>query len=270
MWLQEWEFTSTKLAQIVDILIVSFLIYRALLVIRGTRAAPMLGGLTVIAVVYFVAKPLGFVTLAWLIDNFLSSIILVVVVIFQDEIRRGLTKVGVQPFRFKPVKELEDKIIEELVLTATKLGKLKIGALIVLQREVGLDEFLQEGVPIDAHVSRKLLYSIFVKESPLHDGAVIIDGDRIRAAGCVLPLSYNPDLDPNLGTRHRAALGLSERSDAVIVVVSEESGAISLISDGKILRHLDPVGLRENLDTLTKNGHSLRISKSKLFERGVQ
>ncbi len=270
MWLQEWEFTSTKLAQIVDIIIVSFLIYRALLVIRGTRAAPMLGGLTVIAVVYFVAKPLGFVTLAWLIDNFLSSIILVVVVIFQDEIRRGLTKVGVQPFRFKPVKELEDKTIEELVLTATKLGKLKTGALIVLQREVGLDEFLQEGVPIDAHVSRKLLYSIFVKESPLHDGAVIIDGDRIRAAGCVLPLSYNPDLDPNLGTRHRAALGLSERSDAVIVVVSEESGAISLISDGKIQRHLDPVGLRENLDALTKNGNSRKLSKSKIFERGLK
>jgi diadenylate cyclase len=230
----------------------------------------MLGGLTVIAVVYFVAKPLGFVTLAWLIDNFLSSIILVVVVIFQDEIRRGLTKVGVQPFRFKPVKELEDKTIEELVLTATKLGKLKTGALIVLQREVGLDEFLQEGVPIDAHVSRKLLYSIFVKESPLHDGAVIIDGDRIRAAGCVLPLSYNPDLDPNLGTRHRAALGLSERSDAVIVVVSEESGAISLISDGKIQRHLDPVGLRENLDALTKNGNSRKLSKSKIFERGLK
>jgi diadenylate cyclase len=270
VWLQEWEFTSTKLAQIVDIIIVSFLIYRALLVIRGTRAAPMLGGLTVIAVVYFVAKPLGFVTLAWLIDNFLSSIILVVVVIFQDEIRRGLTKVGVQPFRFKPVKELEDKTIEELVLTATKLGKLKTGALIVLQREVGLDEFLQEGVPIDAHVSRKLLYSIFVKESPLHDGAVIIDGDRIRAAGCVLPLSYNPDLDPNLGTRHRAALGLSERSDAVIVVVSEESGAISLISDGKIQRHLDPVGLRENLDALTKNGNSRKLSKSKIFERGLK
>lgn len=264
MWLQQWEFTSNKIAQIADIFIVSFLIYRALLVIRGTRAAPMLGGLTVIAVVYFVAKPLGFVTLAWLIDNFLSSIILVVVVIFQDEIRRGLTKVGVQPFRFKPTKELEDKTIEDVVLSATKLSKGKIGALVVLQREVGLDEFLQEGVPIDAHVSRKLLYSIFIKESPLHDGAVIIDGDRIKAAGCVLPLSYNPDLDPNLGTRHRAALGLSERSDAVILVVSEETGAISLISDGKLHRNLDPTNLREKLDSLTK-ASSLR-RQSRLFE----
>jgi diadenylate cyclase len=269
VWLQQWEFTSTKLAQAVDILIVSVLIYRALLVIRGTRAAPMLGGLTVIAVVYFVAKPLGFVTLAWLIDNFLSSIILVVVVIFQDEIRRALTKVGVQPFRFKNAKGFEDKLLEELVLAATKLGKSKIGALVVLQREVGLDEFLQEGVPIDAHLSRKLLYSIFVKESPLHDGAVIVDGDRIRAAGCVLPLSYNPDLDPNLGTRHRAALGLSERSDAVVLVVSEETGAISLICDGKLYRNLDPVALRETLDRLTKHTSTRKVAMEEGPNEGV-
>jgi diadenylate cyclase len=145
---------------------------------------------------------------------------------------------------------LEGKTIEELVLTATKLGKARIGALIVLQREIGLHEFLEEGVQIDAHVSRKLLLSIFVKESPLHDGAVIVEGDRIRAAGCVLPLSYNPDLDPNLGTRHRAALGLTERSDAVVLVVSEETGGVSIVSDGKIHRNLEPAALREILERL--------------------
>jgi diadenylate cyclase len=134
------------------------------------------------------------------------------------------------------------------VLVSTKLAKAKLGALMVLQREVGLDEFLEEGVALDAQLSRKLLFSIFVKETPLHDGAVIIDGDRIKAAGCVLPLSFNPDLDPNLGTRHRAALGLTERSDALVIVVSEETGSISLVRDGKINRNLDGGSLRETLE----------------------
>jgi diadenylate cyclase len=116
-----------------------------------------------------------------------------------------------------------------------------------LQREVGLEEFVQDAVSVDALVNRKLLYSIFVKESPLHDGAVLIEGDRIKAAGCVLPLSFNPDLDPNLGTRHRAALGLSERCDAIILVVSEENGSISLVQDGEMIRNLDDTTLREAL-----------------------
>jgi diadenylate cyclase len=124
--------------------------------------------------------------------------------------------------------------------------------LIVIQREVGLDEFLEEGVAIDARVNRKLLYSVFVKESPLHDGAVIVEGDRIKAAGCVLPLSFNPDLDPNLGTRHRAALGITERSDAVVVVTSEETGAISVVMDGKLHRNLDASALREILEHHSK------------------
>jgi uncharacterized protein (TIGR00159 family) len=208
----------------------------------------MLFGLTLIALVYFLAKPLGLVTLAWLIDNFLGSIILVIVVIFQDEIRRALTKVGVQPFLFKNGRSVSDKTFEDIALAASKLAKAKLGSLIVIQREVGLDEFLEEGVPIDGRVNRKLLYSLFVKESPLHDGAVIVEGDRIKAAGCVLPLSFNPDLDPNLGTRHRAALGITERSDAVVVVTSEETGSISLVMDGKMHRNLDASSLRELLE----------------------
>jgi diadenylate cyclase len=144
-----------------------------------------------------------------------------------------------------------DKTIEDMVLTVSKLAKARLGALIVLQKDVGLDDFLEEGVALDALVSRKLLYSIFVKESPLHDGAVIIEGDRIKAAGCVLPLSYNPDLDPNLGTRHRAGLGISERTDAVVIVVSEESGAISVVSDAKLHRNLEAPALRDLLDGLS-------------------
>ncbi len=252
MRVADFEISLGTVVQVLDVLIVSYLIYRLLLVIRGTRAVPMLLGLALIAVVYFLAKPLGLVTLAWLIDNFLSSIILVIVVIFQDEIRRALTKVGVQPFLFKNGRGVSDKTFEDIALAASKLAKAKLGSLIVIQREVGLDEFLEEGVAIDARVNRKLLYSVFVKESPLHDGAVIVEGDRIKAAGCVLPLSFNPDLDPNLGTRHRAALGITERSDAVVVVTSEETGSISMVSDGTLHRNLDASSLREMLEHHSK------------------
>ena len=251
------EISKDLLIPALDILLIAFLIYRVLLVIRGTRAAPMLFGLTFITIVYFVSKPLGLVTLAWLIDNFLGSIILVVVVIFQDEIRRALTKVGVQPFLLKGGKGQGDKTLEDIVLATSKLSKAQLGGLIVLQCEVGLDDFLEEGVVLDAQLSRKLLYSIFVKDSPLHDGAVIIVADRIKAAGCVLPLSFNPDLDPNLGTRHRAGLGISERSDAIVIVISEESGAITLVRDGKMYRNLEAGALRDLLEKYLSNGSTV-------------
>lgn len=238
---------SGALRILVDISIVAFLIYRCLLVIKGTRAAPMLGGLAFIVALYFLAEPMGLATLAWILGNFLSSIILVVVVIFQDEIRRGLTKVGMQPMFPTPRSSPLTKAIEDLTLVCSRMSEAKLGALIVVQREVGLEEFVEDAVLIDAMVNRKLLFSIFVKESPLHDGAVLIEGDRIKAAGCFLPLSFDPDLDPSLGTRHRAALGLSERSDALVIVVSEETGSISVARDGKLTRNLEPAQLKSLL-----------------------
>jgi len=250
------------LVQVFDILLVSFIIYRALLIVRGTRAAPMLVGLASIALVYVLAKPMGLVTVAWLIDNFLNSIILVIVVIFQDEIRRTLTKVGVRPFLFAQAPRQEhDKTFEEVAVTASKLAKAKLGSLIVIKRDVGLEEFMEEGVVLNADLSRKLLYSIFVKESPLHDGAVIVEGNRVKAAGCVLPLSFNPDLDPSLGTRHRAALGLTERADAMVIVVSEETGSITLIIEGRFYRNLDATTLQELLErNATAFGRSVKKS----------
>lgn len=230
-----------------DVIIVTVVVYRGLLFIRGTRAAPMLAGLTLMVLMYFLAKPLGLVTLSWMLNNFLSSLILVVVVIFQDEIRRGLTKVGSQPFFRARGKSTLDKTLEDIALVCSKLAQARCGALIVIQREVGLDEFVEDAVSLDAQVSRKLLFTIFLKESPLHDGAVVIDGDRIKVAGCVLPLSFNPDLDPNLGTRHRAALGISERTDAIVVVVSEENSSISLVHEGEMVRNLDDSSLREKI-----------------------
>lgn len=250
------------LRSLVDVLIVSYLIYRMLLIIKGTRAAPMLWGLVVVVCLYFFAQAFDLVTLSWILGNVLSSIILVVVVIFQDEIRRGLTKVGTQPLFSRSNKPVYDKSIEDLTLVSSRLAERKLGALIVLQREVGLDEFLEDAVPIDAQLNRKLLYSMFLKDSPLHDGAVVLEGERIKAAGCVLPLSFNPDLDPNLGTRHRAALGLSERCDALIIVVSEESGSISLARDGRLVKNLDASTLRDSL-------HRLLSTKSTLAEEAA-
>jgi len=232
--------------------------YRALLVIRGTRALPMLVGLTAVAAVYFIAKEVGFVTLAWLIDSFFNSFILLVVVIFQDDIRRALTMVGAQSFLFKQGKAVPHHIHEEIAISAHKLSKAKLGSLIVIQREVGLDEFMEDGIHLNADVSPKMFLSIFMKESPLHDGAVIIQGGHIKAAGCVLPLSFNPDLDPNLGTRHRAALGITERSDAMVVVTSEETGGITLCIDGTLHRNLDANSLKELLQKNMTNGGAAR------------
>ena len=233
---------------VIDILLVAYIIYRLLLLIKGTRAVQMLIGLSLIIILFFIAKVLHFVTLQWILGNFLSSIILVIIVIFQEEIRRALTKVGIRPFFFGSQKKISDKTLEDLIVALKSLSQEKTGALIVLQNEVGLDDYLEEGVSIDATFSKKLLISLFQKSSSLHDGAVIIDRDRIVAAGCILPLSLDPELDPSLGTRHRAALGLSEKTDAVVLVVSEENGSISLIQEGKMLRNLDLAGLKEALN----------------------
>ena len=243
-------FDLSWLVTIVDVLIVAFLIYRGMLLIRGTRAAPMLGGLALLVGLYFLANPLGLVTVSWILGNILSSLLLLVVVLFQDEIRRGLTKVGLQPFMRLASIGMTDRAIEDITVAAAKLAKLRLGAIVVLQREVGLEEFLEGGTILDAQLSRKLLVSLFLKDSPLHDGAVILDRDRVRAAGCVLPLSFNPDLDPQLGTRHRAALGLSERCDAIIIVVSEETGSITLVREGRMTRNLDASMLRDSLHRL--------------------
>lgn len=245
--------SHTWIRHALDIAIVAALIYRALLLIRGTRAVPMVWGLAFIALLYLAAVPLGLVTLAWLLNSFLSAIIIVVVILFQDELRRGLTKVGIRPILRRNNDTLH-RTIEDISVVATKLAKDRTGAIIVLQRSVGLDEFVEDAVILDARLNRKLLTALFVRESPLHDGAVVIDGDRIKAAGCLLPLSFDSHLDPNLGTRHRAAVGLSERSDAIIVVISEQTGAISLAREGRLVRNLDAAMLRDSLHRFIEAG----------------
>lgn len=230
-----------------DIFIVAFVIYRAILIIQGTRAAQMLKGFFVIIIVYFIAQKAELLVLNWILTNFLSSIILVIIIIFQHDIRRVLTRVGTVPFLTYSETVEESKVLDEVMKAAASLANKKIGALIVLERETGLKDYVDIGVKLEASVSKEILQSIFLPNSPLHDGAIIIQKGRITAAGALLPLTTNPVFDKSLGTRHRAAIGLTEETDAVVVVVSEERGKVSIVEEGIITQDLDMEILKNNL-----------------------
>lgn len=238
--------SNLRIQDAVDILIIAFVIYKLIDLIRGTRAAQMLVGLTIVFAIFLSSQTLELYTLNWILDNFLSSILLVIVVIFQDDIRRALTQVGTRPF-FGGEHHMQQEDVEEIVRAAAALASKRIGALIVLQREVGLNQYMEVGVRLDARVSRDLLLSIFQPTSPIHDGAVIVENGRMIAAGCFLTLTKNPFVSKTLGSRHRAALGVTEETDALVVVVSEEEGIISLVREGRITRGVDTATLRNTL-----------------------
>ncbi len=241
--------SNFRVQDAIDIAIIAFVIYRIIDLIRGTRAAQMLIGLTVVFLTYLSSQYFSLYTLNWILDNFLSSILLVIVVIFQDDIRRALTQVGTRPF-FGAEPRLHGQDVEEIVRAAVSLASKRIGALIVLPRDVGLNQYIEVGTSLDAKVSKELITSIFLPTSPIHDGALIIQHGRIIAAGCFLPLTTNPHVSKTLGTRHRAAIGLTEETDAIVVVISEEEGAISLVREGRITRDLDAGTLRTTLQKL--------------------
>ncbi len=232
---------------VLDILIVAFIIYRTMLLIKGTRAEQMLFGLAMIVVVYFLSQWAGLLTLRWILNNFLSSLILIIIVIFQHDIRRALAQIGRPPIFGTYNKAGKIHELEELIKATFSLARERIGALRVLERNVGLKEYVEIGREVDARLSREMLLAIFHPSSPLHDGAVIIRGNRIVAAGCFLPLSTSPYIDKTLGTRHRAAIGITEETDAVVVVVSEERGEVSLAFGGMIRQNLDLPTLRKAL-----------------------
>lgn len=238
-----WEVIS----RVLDIALVSYLIYTILLFVRGTRALPMMGGLALLLLLYWASVKLSLLSLNWILGNFLGSAILVIVVLFQDDLRRGLTKVGLFPTFGGELNKSSENSMRAVARAAAILASRRIGAIIVIKRDVGLDEYSEHAVAVDALVSHQLLVSIFVSQSPLHDGAVIVNGNRIIAAGAVLPLSFDPKLVGNLGTRHRAAVGLSERTDAICVVVSEERGVVSLVREGKIYPEHDEKSLFNEL-----------------------
>lgn len=238
-----------RLRDAVDIGIVAFLVYSLIELIRGTGAARMLVGLCVVAIVYLSSQVFQLYTVNWILDNFLSSVLLVIVIIFQHDIRRALIQVGSRPF-FGTAPRLYGHDVEEIVRGAVALAERRVGALIVLERETGLNEYIDKGTSLDAEISKELIQSVFVPGSPVHDGALIIRKGRLTAAQCLLPLTMNPGVSKQLGTRHRAAIGLTEESDAIVIVVSEEDGGLSLVVDGRITRDLDAGGLRAGLQGL--------------------
>lgn len=243
---------------VVDFVIVYTLVYQILLLIRGTRAVQMLVGLLLIIFGYFVSQDeyLGLSTLHWLLDKFIGSFILVIVVLFQNDIRRALSSFGRSSLFSSLSSGQGAQLVEELVRAAVLLSRNRIGALIVLERDGDLTQFADEGIPLDAVVTHETIYATFnpANANPLHDGAMLIRGDRIVAAGCFLPLSTNPRIDKALGTRHRAAIGLTEDNDAVVLVVSEETGTISLATAGRLERDLDANTLRDQMQTMLTSG----------------
>ena len=231
---------------VLDILLVALIIYEVLVMIRGTRAAPMLAGLAAVAVAFYLARIGELVTLNWLVGHLLPYIVFALIVVFQSEIRHMLSDVG-RRVSFLRAAAVEGDSYDDIVLAANLFSQHQTGALIVIEREIGLRTYIESGVAMDAKLSYDLLATIFRPSAPLHDGAVIIQKDRLAAAACFLPLSMNPVLSTQMGTRHRAGIGITEETDAIAVIVSEETGAISMAVGGKIDRDLTAEQLREHL-----------------------
>jgi diadenylate cyclase len=248
------------LIDLIDVGIVAFGVYWLLLLIRGTRAVQILIGLLILLAMSPISKRLQLVTVDFILENFLSSAVLIIIVLFQHDIRRALARVGRGVFRGISHTE-ESQIMEEIVRAAQTLAQKRVGALFVLERETQLNDLIQAGVTIDAAVTDDLLVSIFLPYSPLHDGAVVIEGGRITQAGCILPLTVRSDLPDGLGTRHRAAVGITEESDAVVVVVSEETAAMSLVHSGELIHDLDGPRLREALRELLVGPQAFGVSE---------
>ncbi len=237
--------SSMSLRDVFDILIVSFVVYQLIKMVRGTKAFRMLLGLLVLVLLSFIAKWFELKTLMWLFENFWQVGVLVIVILFQPELRKGLADVGTL-YHLGPT--FKETMVVDAVVSACMYFSLKrIGALIVFERDMGLKNYIDSGILLDAVVTEELLVSIFLPYSPLHDGAVIIRGDRIAAAACLLPLSSDPMISKALGTRHRAAIGLTEETDAVVVVVSEETGIVSVAVGGQLKRELDKESLKDFL-----------------------
>lgn len=236
---------------IADILVVWILIYEVLKLIRGTRAVQMAIGASLLVGLFYGSRWGHLETVNWLIRNLFGYVVFAVIVLFQSDIRRALAHLGRAPFfRYFAKPESAEESIEELVVAAGMLSAQRIGAIIALERQIGLRNYIEGGIPLDARLTYDLLLSIFQPTSPLHDGAVIVQDDRIAAAACFLPLTVNPKLSKELGSRHRAAIGLTEENDSVAVVVSEETGNISLVADGQIERGIDTDELRTRLRSL--------------------
>ena len=241
--------TSQWWYDLLDILLVTFLIYQFIRLIQRTRAVQLIKGIALVIVVYFIAGVLKLKTVSYIFQNVLQIGLLAIIVVFQPELRRGLEQMGRGGFSFFPKRSTQERItmwhgvIVAICDSVHSISESKTGALIVIARETGLNEIVGTGAILNAAVTSELIETIFYKGTPLHDGAIIIDNGRLRAAGCLLPLTSNIEISRNMGTRHRAALGMSEASDALVIVVSEENGTVSLAHNGILIRKLDGTNL---------------------------
>lgn len=247
---------------IIDILIVSYIFYKIFMLVRETRAETLLKGLALILIIMKVSEIAGLITLDWLIKTTLQAGLIALVIIFQPELRRALEHLGRSRFFAKPfavTEEEMDNIVSQIVEASVHLSSSKTGALMVIEQETGLNDYIETGIRLDAVLSSQLLENIFVVNTPLHDGATVIRNDRIVAAACFLPLTEDRSVSKELGTRHRAAIGVSENSDAIVIVVSEETGTISLSINGKLTRGYNADRLKDILFRIIKH----RMSKRK-------
>jgi len=236
-----------ELRDVADVLIVAYVLYRGMLLIRGTRAVRIAVGLLVMFVIYIVARRIELRTVDWVLSNVFTYFVFAILILFQSEFRKALANLGRTPFFRDLAAPIASEPFDDVISAATAMAKERRGALIVFERNVGLRNYIDQGIPLDATITYDLLFSIFHTQTALHDGAVIIQGNRMAAASCFLPLTTNPRLSRDLGSRHRAAIGISEETDAVTLIVSEETGGISLAVDGKIMRRLDAATLRRRL-----------------------
>lgn len=233
--------TDIGVKDIIDILIVSYVIYHLILLLRGTRAIQLLKGIFVVVITWAVSIWFELNTLQWMMNQMFTFGVLAVIIIFQPELRRALEQLGRGKLFSRTSTDEQEEIaqsIGDVIKTAQYLSKRRIGALVVFERNTGLNDYIESGIGLDAEISFELLVNVFIPNTPLHDGAVILRGNRIMAAGCYLPLSENPFISKELGTRHRAGIGMSEVSDAICIVVSEETGQISLVMNGQIVRDI--------------------------------
>ena len=245
------QFSNFDLRSAIDIIVVAVVFYQFYMLIKRTRAVQLVKGVMVLLVVSLLANYFDLITISWLLDKMWQMFVIAIPVVFQPELRKALEQLGRGSFftshPLLPSVDKLEQVVEELVRCSQVLSKNRIGALIVLERKTGVQDFVETGIKIDGVVSSEFMVNIFIPNTPLHDGAVIIRGDRVAAAGCFLPLSINPNIQKDLGTRHRAAIGLTEITDALCIVVSEETGAISVGIDGALTRFMDEKMLRELL-----------------------
>lgn len=249
-------FLNVRIRDIIDILIVAFAFYKLFMLIRETRAEQLTKGIIVLFVATKISEWLELFTVYWILEKTMTVGVLAILIVFQPELRRGLEYIGRSRFFTKSFAEIKDEslneVVDEIVDAVASLSRQKIGALIVMERETGLSEVVETGTRIDGKISSGLLINVFIPNTPLHDGAVVIKENIVKAAGCFLPLTDNTSLSKELGTRHRAALGISEKSDCLAIVVSEETGAISIAENGSLARYLDTKTLKQILIDMYK------------------